>query len=268
MKAAAATFLRTAAMAAVLGSAGLFAGTPAPSSKSVVIPPEPPPEKPWYLTVAAYGWLAAVNGDTGIGPITVSADTSLNDLIDEFDGSFMTYIEAGCDRWSLGVDVVWGKLKDDASVERGPFFGRVGFEQEQWLITARIQYALVKNDTTRLDIFGGGRWMYLEVDIDVDTNIGPGRHFGIKEDWIDPIVGARVIHDFSDKCFVQVMGDIGGFGAESELTWQALVGLGYRFNPKLSTVLGYRALGVDYDKDNFLLDTISHGPFVGLSYTF
>jgi hypothetical protein len=268
MKSAATTFLRSAVVAAVLLAASLFAGTPVPSSKSVVLPPEPPPEDPWYLTVAAYGWLSAVNGETGVGPITVSADTSINDLIDEFDGAFMTYIEAGRDRWSLGVDVIWGKFKDDASIERGPFFGTAGFEQEQAIITARIQYALIKDDTTRLDVFAGGRWMYLEIDIDVDTNFGPGRHFGIKQDWIDPIVGARLMHDFSDKCFVWAMGDVGGFGAESEITWQALLGLGYRFTPKLSSVIGYRALGVDYDKDNFLLDTISHGPFVGLSYTF
>ncbi|HSI65101.1 MAG TPA: hypothetical protein VLE43_18385 [Candidatus Saccharimonadia bacterium] len=252
---------------AALWSATALAGTPVSSSKSVVIPPEPP-EKAWYLTVAVYGWLSAVEGDTGIGPVAVSADTSLNDLIDEFDGSFMTYIEAGCDRWSFGLDIIWGKLKDDASITRGPFFGRAGFEQEQAIITGRIQYAVVKNDTTRVDIFAGGRWMYLEVDIDIDTNLGPGRHFGIEEDWIDPIVGARVIHDFSDKCFVQAMGDVGGFGVESEVTWQALLGLGYRFTPKLSSVIGYRALGIDYDQDNFVLDTISHGPFVGLSYSF
>lgn len=268
MKSPTATFLSIAALTLALGPASLLAGTPAPSSKSVVLPPEPPPETPWYLTVAAYGWLSAVEGETGIGPLTVSADTSINDLIDDFDGAFMTYIEAGCDRWSLGVDVIWGKLKDDASIERGPFFGTAGYEQEQAIITARIQYAVVKNDTTRLDVFAGGRWMYLEIDIDVDTNLGPGRHFGIKEDWIDPIVGARAIHDFSDKCFVQVMGDVGGFGVESEVTWQALLGLGYRFNPNVSTIIGYRALGVDYDRDNFLLDTISHGPFIGLSCTF
>src|SRR5687768_7313617 len=131
--------------AALLGSATIIAGTPTPSSKSIVMPESPPPQEPWYLTIAAYGWLSAVEGDTGIGPVTVSADTSINDLIDEFDGAFMTYIEAGCDRWSLGVDVIWGKMKDDASIDRGPFFGTAGFEQEQAIITARIQYAVVKN---------------------------------------------------------------------------------------------------------------------------
>jgi hypothetical protein len=267
MNPATTTSLGTAAMA-LFASATLFAGTPAPSSKSVVIPPEPPPEKPWYLTVAAYGWLSAIEGETGIGPITVSADTSINDLIDEFEGGLMTYIEAGRDRWSFSLDLIWGKMGDDATVERGPFFGRVGFEQEQAIITGRIHYALIKNDTTRVDVFAGGRWMYLEVDLNVDNSVGPGRKFSIEEDWMDPIVGARVIHDFNDRCFAQVMGDAGGFGAESEVTWQALVAFGYRLNPKLTSVIGYRALGVDYDKEQFLVDTISHGPFVGLSYTF
>jgi hypothetical protein len=254
-------------MAAILGTAGLFAGTPAPSGKSIIVPQEPP-ENPWYFTAAVYGWLGAVEGDVGVGPVLVSADTSINDVIDEFDGAAMAYLELGYKRWSVGLDLIWSKLKDDASIQRGPVFGTANFEQEQALITFRLQYALIKNETTRVDAFVGGRWMYMDVDIGIDTNFGPGRNFGLTEDWIDPIVGVRVIHNFTDKCYVQAMGDIGGFGAESELTWQAQVGFGYRFTPKFSTVIGYRALGVDYDKDQFILDTVSHGPIVGFVYTF
>ncbi len=251
----------------VLAAGPAFAGTPQAPDKSVNVPPVPP-EKAWYLTVAAYGWLSAVEGDTGIGPVVASADTSINDLLDDFEGAAMLYLEAGCDRWSFGLDLIWGKTGDGSTLKRGPFRGSVDWEQEQAIITGRIQYAVVKNDTTRVDLFAGGRWMYLDVQIDINTNLGPGRGFGITEDWIDPIVGARVIHDLSDKCFVQLMGDVGGFGANSDLTWQALVGLGFKLTPNVSTVLGYRALGIDYNKDGFLLDTISHGPIIGLSYTF
>ncbi len=252
---------------AIFSHGAAFAGTPVSSEKSVVIP-ETPAEKEGYFTIAAYGWLSAVEGDTGIGPIAVSADTSINDLIDEFDGAFMTYLEAGYGRWSVGADLIWGQMKDDATLTRGPFFGRVGFKQEQAIITGRLQYALVMDDTTRLDVFAGARWMYLDVDVNIDTDFGPRRNFGMTEDWIDPIVGARVIHDFADKWFVQAMGDVGGFGAESEITWQALVGLGYRITPSVCTAIEYRALGVDYEKDRFSLDTISHGPFIGLSITY
>lgn len=58
--------------------------------------------------------------------------------------------------------------------------------------------------------------------------------------------------------------DIGGFGASSDLVWQAFAGIGYNFTPSVSGVVGYRGLGIDYEKGRFAMDTVSHGPVIGL----
>jgi hypothetical protein len=246
----------------------IFAGSPVTSEKSVIVPPAPPLQDEWYFTVAVYGWLSAVDGTTGVGPTSVSADTSISDMIDELEFGYMSYFEVGKGRWSLGVDAIYAKLSDDSAFAVGPVTGRANFEQEQAWITARLQYTVCKTDRHKLDLFAGFRWTYVDVDIDINTNLGPGVNLGLTRDWFDPIVGFRSVCDLSDKCFLQLMGDIGGFGVESDLTWQALAGFGYRFTPKLNGLLGYRALGVDYEKDGFKLDTTSYGPVIGLSYTF
>ena len=52
------------------------------------------------------------------------------------------------------------------------------------------------------------------------------------------------------------------------MTWQAFAGFGYNFTPNVSTAFGYRGLGTDYSKGKFSMDTISHGPVIGLEMRF
>jgi hypothetical protein len=54
----------------------------------------------------------------------------------------------------------------------------------------------------------------------------------------------------------------------SDLIWQANLALGYRMSDRLSLLGGYRGLGVDYTDGGFLVDTVAHGPVIGLSYRF
>lgn len=62
-------------------------------------------------------------------------------------------------------------------------------------------------------------------------------------------------------------GGIGGFGVGSQLTWQAFGGIGYRFNELISAAVGYRGLGMDYTKGYFELNTVTHGPVLGLEFS-
>jgi hypothetical protein len=64
------------------------------------------------------------------------------------------------------------------------------------------------------------------------------------------------------------MGDIGWFGAASDLTWQAMAGFGYHFKDNCAGFTGYRALGVDYEDDGFVMDTVTYGPLIGVAIRF
>ena len=58
-------------------------------------------------------------------------------------------------------------------------------------------------------------------------------------------------------------GLIGGFGVGSDFNWDVMGGVGYEWTEKFSTVLGYRALGVDYSNDGFVYDVIQQGVAFG-----
>ncbi len=237
----------------------------APAGKTPL--PPAPSEKGWWITSTAYGWLTDVSGDVGIRGYKVPVDVGLDDILDNLDFAYMGYTEVGYKKWSLGLDVIYAKLSDDSTFAVGPLSGDASVEQEQALVTTRLQYRAVDNGTLKLDVFTGFRWNYYDVDLHVNTNAGDIQRSG-NEDWFDLIVGARAVAQLGGNWFFHSMGDIGGFGAESDLTWQAVAGIGYQFSPSVSAVVGYRAMGVDYDKGGFLIDTVSHGPALGLSFTF
>ena len=64
------------------------------------------------------------------------------------------------------------------------------------------------------------------------------------------------------------VGDIGGFGVGSDLTWQAIGTLDYAVNDRLELRAGYRALSVDYEDGKFLYDVLMQGPILGATYRF
>jgi hypothetical protein len=73
-----------------------------------------------------------------------------------------------------------------------------------------------------------------------------------------------------------IRGDIGGFGAGSDFSWQAVGGYVLDFGAwnriMFSGVVRYRALSVDYaegeGRRRFEFDMIQHGPVLGLSMRF
>jgi hypothetical protein len=94
--------------------------------------------------------------------------------------------------------------------------------------------------------------------------------------WVDPLVGLRLRHQFTPGHELTLSGDVGGFGAGSEFSWQAIgayrFALAQAYGATWSGLLGYRALYVDYSKGAgdtlYQFDMLQHGPIAGISARF
>lgn len=247
-------------LAALAGS--VHAGTEAPSPSAAPLTTAPA-ESGWWFRAAPYGWLTAIDGDITIGPLSAPVDISIADTLDTLDMAVMGLVEAGYDKWSLGVDVVYGKTSDDFDAG-GRVFDSFRFEQKQWLVSPFVAYRAIETERYHMDVFAGARFTIIEADLTGRLVHGGDLSVGRDTDWVDPIVGIRGQGALTDTLFFRYNGDIGGFGASSDLVWQAFFGLGYRVNNNVNVALGYRGLGIDYSKDNFALDTVTHGPVIGL----
>lgn len=241
-------------------SVNAYAGTE--PAAPVVIKPAPSAEG-WWFRAAPYGWVTAIEGDMRIGPLSTPVGVSMKDALQDLDMAAMGILEAGFGRWSLGADITYVKVSDDIG-GGGRLFRSFRMEQKQWVINPALAYRVIDDDDYFMEVFGGVRINIFEADLTGRLTRGGEITRGASVDWVDPVVGVRGQAEITDRFFFRYNGDIGGFGAGSELTWQAFGGFGLRLNEYVSLGLGYRALGVDYDKDAFALDTITHGPLLGL----
>ncbi len=100
----------------------------------------------------------------------------------------------------------------------------------------------------KLDLLAGARWTFLDTKLNIES--APNAKANI--DFFDPYVGINSIFDFPHKINLTTYADIGGFSVGSDVTWQLMATLGYRFGlfgeKNANVVAGYRALSQDYKK--------------------
>jgi hypothetical protein len=88
------------------------------------------------------------------------------------------------------------------------------------------------------------------------------------DDWWDPFIGLRGRLNLSEAWYLTAKGDIGGFGVGADFAWQAEAALGCQLTRDVFAEVGYRALGVDYDKDGLIYDVITHGAQITVGIKF
>ena len=116
----------------------------------------------------------------------------------------------------------------------------------------------------------GGRFIWMDVSLGF-----PNRKVSDSASVIDPIVGGRITYHITDTLELWFRGDVGGFAisdSQTELTYNLIAGLNWRFADRWSTFAGWRYMDIDLEKNSgrrtFNADVSMSGPFLGLSYYF
>lgn len=248
----------------VLASA-CFATSVAATDLPASPPPAPAPAlvaNGWTFSIAPYFWAAGLSGDVGqFGLPAVYVDADFSDILSNLDFAAMAMGEARNGRFSLFGDILYTKLSPELSTPRGILADKVGITSETFAGLAAVGYAVWESPQGHLDVVGGMRVWQVSTDLSFRGQILDGRGGSDSASWVDGIVGLRGRYELSDKFYLTGWGLVGAGGAD--IDWDVGAGVGYAFNDRLSLVLGYRALGVDYDKDDFLFNVVEQGPILG-----
>ena len=86
--------------------------------------------------------------------------------------------------------------------------------------------------------------------------------------WFDPYVGLRARYNFNKTYYTAVRGEIGGFGVGADLMWEVETVVGINLTRSIFTEIGYRALGANFEENNFKFDVVTHGPQIPTGITF
>jgi hypothetical protein len=238
---------------------------------------------PWTVDVAPYLWLPVPSGNVTIGDHTAHLDHDLGDTLDLlFDGNFsviggMGRVEARKGHLLFTTNVVYLHIDEQEKATalgvktEVPFnylnteFG-VGYRLGTWSLPSSVR------PSVSVDALAGGRYVSLQPGI---TVTGPhGREVDVERDvdWLEAYVGGRGLLTLAERFTFVVQGDIGGFGAGSQFTWNAEGVFLYRVARFVSLGLGYRALDTDYRRGSgatkFKFDMLIHGPLLGAVFQF
>lgn len=277
--------LASGILALLLGSASAIAQTADPAPGSVQTAPSDPAaaprpaadegasageadqavdDKKWKFYTLGYVWLATAKGKTDvIGPLQpVDLDLSLGDVIDGFKFIFMGAAEARKDRFVILGDLSFVHLDADQGIGiRDPDFLEAELDSRTAEITLLGGYRVINESNGTLDLLAGGRMNWFKTTLQLE---GPNRSAegSVKEDWLDPLIGARAKFPIGGKWGLSLYGDVGGVIFGSDITWQGLATVDYQISRKMNLGVGWRHWKVDYDHGDFLYNVRQTGPII------
>ncbi|MBO6507630.1 MAG: hypothetical protein JJ979_03965 [Roseibium sp.] len=230
-------------------------------------------DRTWEFLVAPYFVGANIVGTTQVGRLPATdIDVGTSDILENLRFGAMIRGEALYQQQvGLMIDAAYMNL--GTATDTLLTGGRVRVGGSQLILETMLFYRAYRTQQTSIDVYAGGRYWDISLDLDATGTIAGNFDIERGDNWIDPVIGARVFHQINDKWSVNARGDIGGFGAGSDFTWNAQGGFGYHFNKTWSAHFQYKALSVDYDNgksgtSKFAYDTITHGPLIGIAARF
>lgn len=228
----------------------------------------------WAFQVTPYLWAAGLEGD--ISPFrrapTLAVDKSFSDVLDHLNFGGFVDIWGRYDRYVFSGDLMYVNTTDSHAVGSLPMVGATpglsaDVDTAQFTATLKAGYRVYDDSDFTVDLLGGIRIWHVSNDLTVRYG-GFSRSYGEDFGWVDPVVGFRTFYRVTPNLSFQAQADLGGFGAGSKHTWQALAMANYVFNDNLSVSAGYKILDVDYDSGGHIFDTTLKGPVIGLTYRF
>lgn len=230
----------------------------------------------WEYEANFYLHAAGMKGDAGVHGVTAKVDSSFSDIWDHLDAGFMGLFNARKGPWSLGLDLVYMKLEADESKSVSGPFGKVAVNGAMDITTslyvamASVGYRVL-DDRTKIDVLGGLRYTRLEADAEINVAAGvafPGGSISADghDDWVDGVVGLKVLHPLNDTMSLVGYVDVGAGG--SDFTYQLIAGANWEFAPEYTAKVGYRLMYWDYESGGNVWDITASGPYMGLGIRF
>ncbi len=263
-------------------------------------PPEPVlPASQWRLSFTPYAWLTWLNGSMTVKGRSVDLDVAPWTVLGHLERApFFGYGEARNGPLALYSDVFYADLGLSASGIRsrsvasgitGTLSAAVGAHFEEAVVEVGGAYEVWKCDPhTAIDLLAGARYWHQDMSINLALNasltdlggLDISRGFALDRsgsvDWVDPVVGGRFRYNLAPGQDLMLRADIGGFGAGSQFSWNALAAYSFvltqRDGVTYSGLLGYRALNADFEQGSgrtrYVYDVTMHGPVTGLTIGF
>lgn len=226
------------------------------------------------IVLVPYGWITGFTGKFGARGHDTNVSNNFAQIDKYLNFAAMAHMEIIYrDTAGLLAEFNYARLGDQTSRKGVGLDGQMTFTMSDLAAFYRLgNFALgEQGSTASFDLLAGARIWTLDMKLSAEyMQMDDSVH--MQKSWVDPIVGARTNIRFNENWYAELRGGVGGFGASSTYTWDAMALIGYNFWKNATVLAGYRAVGLDYEsgsgRNNFKANATLHGPVVGLAFTF
>ena len=228
----------------------------------------------WTFELEPYLMGTNIAGDTSIGRATgAEVDVDFSTILENLDMAAMLHFEAHHrSGWGVALDYGFMDLSQKQTNNRDGF---LKLSLRQGVLEALGLYR-VKYGHTVIDYFSGVRWWDNDIELSIDPALTAGStEIKVTEDWVDIVAGVRWNNKINRQWNFIARADVGGFGLTADFTSTVEAGFTYKVSKLMTVDMKYKASWVDYENDkqegevgHFVYDTITHGPILGLNFTF
>ena len=220
----------------------------------------------WHVSVSPYLWLTGVRGVAGVDQRTVSVHASPADLLSNFRFGLMGTTVVSRKRFVAPIDVIWARLGDEKALPPTNLaVTSADFKANLFILTPSIGYRTIDHEKIKIDALTGFRYWYLGETLAFNPS-NLNLNFHRSQNWVDPLVGGRIELPLSPKVTVHILGDVGGWGAGSQLDYQIAGILSYKWRLKWTLQAGWRYLDVNY-RGTVIYDAAMSGVLIGVTYS-
>jgi hypothetical protein len=222
----------------------------------------------WTFQTSLYVWVPGLSTTVGtpFGDFESKADGS--DALSALDMAFMGTLEARRGRWGFIGDLLYVDLSTDTDAPFGQRFASSTVETSTTAFSGYAVYRTYASDHVIVDAGAGFRAFDLGLDLGLDSaDNRPDYNASVSDTWAVPVVAVRFIVPFNDSWFATAFVD-GGMTSSDTSTWQVFGSVGYRFNERWSTQLGWRHMDVQKEIGGLDVSVDLSGPMIGASLRF
>lgn len=222
----------------------------------------------WTVTLTPYFWAAGLAGDLGVfGLPKAHVDASFKDVWNHLDFAVMAMGEARNGPFSIFADAIYIDLSGNAATPSGAPAETASVDSQTFAGLVGVGFTVLADPQGHLDVVGGLRVWSADTKISLQGGTLDGGERSDGATWVDAMAGVRGSYQLTPNVFVTGWGLVGAGGAE--IDWDVAANIGYKFNDRISSTIGYRALGVDYaNGSGFSFDVVEQGPTLGLVIKF
>ncbi|HMG04327.1 MAG TPA: hypothetical protein VK581_02625 [Chthoniobacterales bacterium] len=244
------------------------------SSKEIPVEKSCETPKPLEIRIGIPGWTSQLQGDFGVKGVISPLDITFSEILSSLDAfPIALSAELRYNRWEFFADGEYVQLHDSVRLPGLLFTNAdIGVKFAFW--EGFVGYRVINCEKGSLSLFAGARYNYYSGDLQIFDNGDP--RFPILRDllgiptnlrvsgsidWVDPVVGLSGRVKICKPVSFWAKADVGGFGVNSGLTWQAQGGLEFQVTRWLFSQIGWRYMKYDFTSGGFTNKTDLNGPF-------